>query len=256
MGTIERVAKALGDARVFEVALGGGETTAHPQFEEILTIFRSYGIVPNFTTKTLDWITDKARFERIMKHTGAFAYSVENADDVVDLVEVLPAAYTQDGKWITGGMNHRVTVQHVMGTLEKSEFERLLLTAAASNVRITLLGFKRVGRGATFTPSDYSFWLKSVLSVLAQHAILEKSGVEGRLSVSVDTALAAQYESEMKTSGIPAWCFHTTEGGFSCYLDAVNLRMAPSSYCAESEYRTFEQKGFSAERLASIFAEF
>ena len=49
---IESLAYSLKDMGVFEVALGGGEPTMHPDFVKILKKFRGYGIVPNFTTRS------------------------------------------------------------------------------------------------------------------------------------------------------------------------------------------------------------
>lgn len=47
---IYHIAQSLSRLRVFEVAIGGGEPTMHPQFVNILTTFRNNHIVPNFTT--------------------------------------------------------------------------------------------------------------------------------------------------------------------------------------------------------------
>jgi radical SAM protein with 4Fe4S-binding SPASM domain len=40
---------------VFQVALGGGEPTEHPQLADILRATRRRGIVPNYTTNGLNW---------------------------------------------------------------------------------------------------------------------------------------------------------------------------------------------------------
>lgn len=62
-------------AGVFQVALGGGEPTLHPQFKEMLKAVRERGMVPNLTTngKILTAETAKA----MAKYCGAIALSVE-----------------------------------------------------------------------------------------------------------------------------------------------------------------------------------
>jgi len=51
--TILSAAHALAKMKVFEVAIGGGEPTMHPNF-------RYGGVTPNFTTKNLAWLRDPA----------------------------------------------------------------------------------------------------------------------------------------------------------------------------------------------------
>jgi radical SAM protein with 4Fe4S-binding SPASM domain len=46
----ERVVQKAGQARVFQIALGGGEPTLHPQLVDMVRLARTYNLVPNLTT--------------------------------------------------------------------------------------------------------------------------------------------------------------------------------------------------------------
>lgn len=209
---IRTLARTLGELRVFEVAIGGGEPTMHPQFEEILKSFRYYGIVPNFTTKSTHWMDKPTIVAAVLESGGSFAYSINT---VAELREVLPRLQSFKG---------RAHVQHVMGVDENEQaFKELLTACAEEHIPLTLLGYKTVGRGKSLLAKDYSWWLDVVLAV----------GKEKYLRVGIDTALAAQYVEQLHAARIPSRLFEVKEGAFSMYIDAVTKTAGPSSYAPE-----------------------
>ena len=237
--TISSIAYALGDMQVFEVAIGGGEPTMHPGFEKILQTFRSCGIVPNFTTKSLAWLRDEKRRREILDKAGAFAYSVTDSGDI-DKLAALAKAYDIPSR--------QVAVQYVMGTAGDWEFEQILRAAHYHRIRLTLLGYKTVGRGDQFKPRDgeNAKWLSFIQEAIKKH---------GCPNIGIDTALAQKYEEQIKAAGIPAWMFHTQEGRFSCYIDAVEKLAGPSSFCSPDEMvKVDPEKGFGS--IVDIFDKF
>lgn len=78
------VTNALKEMKVWEVALGGGEPTIHPEFCKILKDFREAGIVPNFTTKSLTWLRDPKKWIPWLESTGAFAYTPNNGNRLLN----------------------------------------------------------------------------------------------------------------------------------------------------------------------------
>jgi hypothetical protein len=199
---------------VFEVAIGGGEPTEHPEFVEFCERLRGYGVVPNFTTRRLDWMKD-GRLSALQKVCGAFAYSVESADDVTALREACEAADIDIAGWYHGGF--RPVVQVALGTIPLKTVKAILHEAHDASMAITLLGFKRAGRGTQYEPADYSGWLKMV-----QRMKLDR--------LSIDTALAKEYEKKILAAGVSSSLFHTEEGRFSMYFDAVAGKVGRSSY--------------------------
>lgn len=80
---------------------------------------------------------------------------------------------------------------------------------------LTLLGYKSTGFGGSQTPIEYSWWTDSVKKFY-------------KLPIAIDTLLAA--ETDLASCGISHLCYHTIEGMSSCYIDAVEGRIGPSSY--------------------------
>ncbi len=55
--------------RPFQVAIGGGEPTSHPNFIEILQAFKDLGIEPNYTTNGMNIDADYTTGEFLLKQT-------------------------------------------------------------------------------------------------------------------------------------------------------------------------------------------
>lgn len=240
LSQIEMLAYYLGQLRVFEVALGGGEPTAHPRFTLILDMFMRNGIVPNFTTRDLSWFHDHTRRVAIMEKVGAFAYSVDTPEEVKNFAAACH---------MYGVDRRKVAVQFVMGAQCKSYFSQVLRAADKCDMRLTLLGFKTDGRGESFRQRDYGDWV----------SILAKRAKAGTPHVGIDTALARDYQPELKSIGVPSWCYEVDEGAFSMYIDAVRRTTAPASYGGHTP-RPFDimQNGHlrdGADQIRAHFAE-
>jgi hypothetical protein len=235
------IAYALGDLRVFEAAIGGGEPTLHPKFVEFCELLRREGVVPNFTTRSLAWIKDADTFRRLNAVIGSFAFSVETGDDVRRFAAALKAKKVETNDMCHG--SRRAAVQFVMGCRPMSDFEGVLAAAHKASLRLTLLGYKTTGRGCDVTPHDYSGWLDIVKALGNKHACPK---------IGIDTALAAQYQKQIVDAGIPAWCFHTDDGTFSMYIDAVSGRVARSSYVSSVEMIPM-RVGYDTKPLLSQF---
>lgn len=202
------MAAEAGKAGVFEVALGGGEVSEYPHFHEVLNLFRDAGVVPNFTTRRMRWLS--RHWLEFRELVGGVAVSVNSATEVHLLNRLIPFTERREGQLV---------VQVVMGTVERAELLKLVQEAGGAGIRVTLLGFKDVGRGQQFKPLDYRWWLDD-LHEYVKHA-----------QISIDTALASETPETLAELLLPG-SYHTEEGRFSAYLDAVNMTLAPSSYHA------------------------
>lgn len=222
---VSSLAFALSQMKVFEVAIGGGEPTLHPDFVEILHAFRRNGIVPNFTTKNLAWLNDHSVRPKILEHAGAFAYSIGHARDLEQLAS-LRDVYEIPGR--------QLNCQYVMGSTSLDVFKHILEAAKERGVRVTLLGYKTDGRGSEFEPRDYADWPKVLKEV---H---EAPGYG--LRVGIDTALAREFQSQLGDLGVPRWCYEIEEGKFSMYIDAVAWKTGRSSYGSSLAMRPLPQK--------------
>lgn len=222
---IEAVIDALGHMGVFEIAFGGGETTAHPSFTKFLQTCQYNDIIPNFTTRNLDWLRN-LNWTKYYEMIGGFAYSTESVEDIRRFAKLLNDVGAQNIPYVRSKAN----VQLVMGTMTRTNFKKALIVCKENNLNITLLGYKTTGRGDQFTPKDYSWWI-DVIKELRDTYLLP--------NVGIDTALAAEYKQQISDAGIPKWLFQIKEGKFSCYIDAVECKMGPSSFCEEDQTSKF-----------------
>ena len=206
---IRQALENMSQMKVFEVAFGKGEPTKHPKFAQILQDARYFNIVPNFTTRSLHWLTNDDMREEILEYAGAFAYSLGTAKAITRLNE-LAEKYRIN--------KDRINIHVVMGTINQKSFSDIINTADDHDLRVTLLGYKNTGRGTEFKPIHHDWWLE-VLMNRRYH-----------VNVSIDTTLAAQYEKQIQQANVPVYTYHTQEGKFSAYWDIVDDYVAPDSY--------------------------
>lgn len=219
---IYEVAANLAEQKVFEVAIGGGEPTLHPQFKHILEIFADNGTVPNFTTRNRMWFYVPENLAAFRACGGAFAFSVDNQGDVREWGKLLDRLEIDHSK---------AHAQYVIGENSSYALEGILSAASAIGVPVTLLGYKTTGRGATNPkPKNQAVWHEVVASMRGRNSHVPRIGI--------DTVLAQQGVPE----SIPKWCYTTKEGAFSCYVDAVEKKIGPSSFCPPEEMRPWSHQ--------------
>lgn len=223
--SLQSIIWALGEMEVFEVAIGGGEPTMYPRFAELLNECQRHGIIPNFTTRSLAWLKDDAIRNAVAATTGRFAFSADRAMDMYRIYMAVEAA----GLLRQHRSYNRLNFQYVMGSGGESEFKEVVKAAGKLGCDLTLLGFKEVGRGKGYRYWDYKNWL-SVLQGLRQ--------VEYVPRVGIDTALAMESKAQLANERFaPLVTFN--EGAFSMYVDAVEMKMGPSSFCSTDDYVPF-----------------
>lgn len=224
VGLVNDLAYELSRWNVFEVAIGGGEPTDHPNFVHILENFRQNNVIPNFTTKSLKWLDSKFSV-RIVKAMGGFAYSVDAPEDITRLSKAVEDF--KDERDVTG-VSKRIALHYVMGSTDFKTLTKILSKAAESYMSVTLLGYKTNERGAIFTPNPY---IQDILNYF-RTANTRKSVP----TISIDTKLAQQIGSTLiQEKLVPPGLITWEEGKFSMYIDAVKKRFGPSSYCEDSQ---------------------
>lgn len=229
---VEKLLAGLASLGVFEVAFGGGEPTLWRPFANALRFTRSVGIVPNFTSKNYRVLETHPEW---LELCGAAAFSV---NDLAALDRF--AAYVEP---LEHKHQRKVGIQCIPELLDDATFERILEWASQNVSRVTLLGYKTTGRGAAFSGRirrPAGFWLKKTRSHCAW------------MPVAIDTVLAASSEKALRKAQVPGWSYHTLEGKFSAYVDAVTGRMGPSSFATELDELDLSA---GAEEIASSVRE-
>ena len=210
---IDRVIRTLAENQVFEVALGGGDPTSHPDFSEILKTCRWNKVVPNFTVASIDWIDDDKKRHEWLDFCGGVAYSVTTGHEVRRLGFALNRYQIPSKKF---------QIQIVEGVVNDYQFDQILEECHYHNLTLTILGFKETGRGESYAKRLHSYnWIDKV----------KKAWINGNhVTIGVDTLIADKYRNELVRNGIDDIFFTTREGSFSCYIDAVKQQIGPSSY--------------------------
>lgn len=205
------IAAALGNLQVFEVALGGGEPTLHPQFHEFVETLRRYGVVPSFSTRNLGWLLHPSA-DTTVQCIGQWAYSVHSYTEVEQLVTILkrfPEAA------------QKASIHFVVGAMAHWQTSAVLRAAADAQLPVTLLGYKTLGRAKTAPPYPHGQWLTN---------LLEKWSSEDwhqNIRLGIDTALAQELRGH---SAVPEWLLPREEGDVSCFFNAVTGTIQESSW--------------------------
>lgn len=215
---LESWVSALAHAGVFEVAIGGGEPTLHPEFTRLLESKKKYAygsamgdLILNFTTRNFEWLQVHA--DLVSATCGAFAVSVDKQSDVERLLKLFAGT----------DLRNKCTVQYVMGAADDYDFERILEACGEEGLPLTLLGYKMTGRGATAKK-------KSLIRVVLQEGLdWIKAVKKAKSTIAIDTALAAR----VPKGTFPEYMIRRTEGTHSMYIDMVTQQAGISSYHSE-----------------------
>lgn len=228
--TIDSIFRTLGKMEVFEVALGGGETTMHPNFAEILEKARYYGLVPNFTTFNMRWTKNKTIEEAVLKYAGGFAVSLTGnpwecstkINEVNDWIEEHTKCYGGNAYNVC----QRIQFQLILGLHSTKDLCAILANIAKSRVRsVTLLGYKSFGRGLQMATDQkvHEVDMVAIIEAAKKHYI----------TLGLDTKAVQNYNNVLNEIGISELLKTFREGVFSMYIDGVRQVISKDSYTEE-----------------------
>ena len=232
---LDRTLKDLAVAGVFEVALGGGEPMSHPDFARILKRCNELDIRPNFTTKNYKGLSTP-EFSAYAEQCGSIGISIATPEDVIQLLSVTPSADP-----------YKLSLQIAMGAQTPEEFSEMLRLLEDTDAfsGLILLGYKNTGRGPR---AKGNFWYEDdrldgadpieKFKAFTQNR-RQKSRWGVRMSLSMDTEMVRSCKGSLAKHLVDPRLYMENEGRVSCYIDAVSMTVAPSSYCDKSLYRDY-----------------
>jgi MoaA/NifB/PqqE/SkfB family radical SAM enzyme len=227
--------------QTLEIAIGGGEPTLHPDFLKLLKYIREQGIVPNFTTRNKKILSDNNFIEVIKDCVGAFAFSINNYDEILEIKQIL-----KDKKDFE--FNEKITYQVIVGVIS---FEDLVKIREKLDYRetLTLLAFKKSGRGSKFKVSrnDYS----EIADIFDREKLYspDANSNSTRINFGIDTPLAKEMQEYLIRCEVPTYLYDLEEGIHSFYIDVVNNKMGRSSYDLKNDMVFIS----SPDKMLSIF---
>lgn len=202
---------------VLEVAFGGGEPTAHPDFAELVRDFSEKGIVVNFSTGTLEWLEDPKIVQAVQNHVSGVAFTVSDPEQI----EQWAACFRKNFS-IWDFPHPRPYIHYILGVNPIKQLRKILIAAAEHSVGVVLLGPKAVGRGADYAWHDIKGWQNYILEDAATLLMI-------RGALAVDSMLAA----DLPGSEIDPRTYEKGDGKFSMFFDAVNMKIGPSSFSSD-----------------------
>lgn len=232
---IKKTIDILAELNVFELAIGGGEPTLHPNFIEILEYSKEKGIVPNFTTKNYSLLKNSKLVKAISDHCGGFAFSVDSIKDINQILDEINR--TQEAY---DSIKNKIVIQHPVGTCSKEELRKIFYAAPKISYKITFLGHKETGRGNKSLVKANN---RDVLQMVAFSKLNRGNDVETPHVINIDTSFAKDMEAEIKNllgEHVFEQTMSTKDGVTSVYIDAVKEEITASSY--EPERETFLMK--------------
>lgn len=253
---IKKIIDTLSETGVFEVAIGGGEPTEHPNFVEIIQYCHEKGIIPNFTTFSTKWLTDDEMVSAVRKYcrgVGVSVHSAKNMGKITKIKETLSSGYYS-------GVT--VMAQHVVGSISVDELYKLVQECLDNGIQLLLLGFKTTGFGSSgpqynIQPSELGTVIQIMKDASKRYWFFgDDAGSRTFVPVtlSIDTQIISLYKEVLEQCSINPNLLSSPEGKFSCYWDAVENKVAKSSYCDKDEFFTIPE--INKDQFLSIFEKF
>jgi hypothetical protein len=229
---VKQIFYTLSKLEVFEVALGGGETTTHPEFDKILQEAYFAGLTPNFTSFNMEWAKKKNVEEAVLKYCGGFAISLaedrsKNTKKIKSVTNWLKKNKSFSGK---------VQFQLIIGLMDEKNLLETINEIGkndhglGNNYGITLLGYKTFGRGINLLQNVHKINIKNVIDCARVNWV----------KIGLDTKAVQNHKDELAEANISSLLTTDKEGVFSMYIDAVENTISKDSYSKESFGFDFE----------------
>lgn len=220
---INQIIPVLKSAGVMEIVLGGGEPTFHPRFLDILKALKQNNFKIGFTSKNYN-LHKHPDIEEILNNTNSIAFSINSLQDVLDLQPFLYDISTVRER--TTRQNPTIYAQLILGLEEWDKtldvVKALIKKEDKSIHNITFLGLKRFGFGTDYVNKiDNNEWINDIkLIAKNQH-----------IDFGVDSVIANKYKDVLVNEHRIAYNRLTgAEGKQTCYIDAVDKKIAASSF--------------------------
>lgn len=227
------VTRALDLAKVagtMEIALGGGEPTLFPRFDDIIKYGHTLGLSMNVTTKNFTWlrkILDAKQWPREELMPDAIAVSVNTIADLGKL----QAAVRESGRGASYGIP-RLVIQSIPALLDDETIRAILPLVVEDGYRWTVLGYKTAGRGGG-GPDDQAAnvrWVE-ILRDYVQGVEKEWQVRGWQRLIAVDSVMVDHLRPLLIEAKVPEVFYaDAVEGAFSMAIDAVKGRAAISSF--------------------------
>ena len=254
---LQALAARFKESGVLEVAIGGGEPTLHPDFERIVEAFHSAGVIVNVTSRNVNYWAGQPKIP-----VTAVAFSVDSAKQIKEIrnrFEGSPPSFQVHFQAIVG----TIDMAEFELMMDAAKHYRLTLLgykdtgrglAARGSLPIHQMPSQTewvapwVARVLAYREAEGAqddWWTRRQLDAVvdlrasgdSRERMVEQWEANNPFpqpkfepNLAIDTTLASLCRDELGKAGVPPVTYHTNEGAFSLYIDAVKGEMGPCSY--------------------------
>lgn len=243
LNTIKETLDLLSELNVFEVALGGGEPTLHPNICEIIDYGYEKNLAMNITTYNSK-IFNNRRFlelfvDRKISSVGFSINKIEDIDKMVKMFNIVENYISKDTVNRFFYIRDHLIAHIVLGAHDYETFYQMVEKCLENDIRILFLGPKNVGFGKNYKFYDLGKQMQYIRLKYDNSKYHGISNVKIKL-FSIDTKFIQLSKIEelkeyFDIRKIDATLITPEEGKFSMYIDCIEKLMAPSSYCEKNE---------------------
>ena len=252
------LSKALKKARVFEIAIGGGEVTEflkpyrieHPEeggynISYIAEIFHNDKFKVGMTTRNYN-IHKEPYWDHLVDNIDSIAVSVRNPEEVKKASDIQKSF--QEKCLNRQDYSRQFNVQYILGCAELDDFKKIIDVCKENYIyNITLLGPKYCGRGNNVVWYDLGTkWINIVKEAT--------NGEYNTFNVGIDSVLAKNYKKDLIKAGVKCCYLLCEEGKSTCFIDAVKGYIRPSSFSDEGVKCNLDN--ITSEEFLKIFEKF
>ncbi len=247
LNTVKEILNLLSNLNVFEVALGGGEPTLHPNISEIIEYGHAKDLAVNITTYNSKIFNNKKLLkqfvDRKISSVGFSINKIEDVDKLLGLINVVENCINKNkNKFFI--VRDYLIAHIVLGAHDYETFYKMIEKCLENNIRILFLGPKHVGFGKEYKFYDIGKQMQYIWLRYDNSKYNGNSNVKIKM-FSIDTKFIQlskldDFKKYFDIRKINSTLITPEEGKFSMYIDCVEKLMAPSSYCERGEMDKLE----------------
>jgi MoaA/NifB/PqqE/SkfB family radical SAM enzyme len=216
----ETLANVLFKSKVFEIVLGGGEPTLHPDLITIIKAYKNLNFRVSITTKnySLQLVKD---IKELIDYCDFIAFSCNSMKDLLNIKSCIDSL-----KQLDLYLYNKIGIQTILGLIDFKDTLSIIEKVKKEWISnyITLLGYKNYGRGKDQTIKEIpETWIIDI-----KNLILEED--YNSVVIGADSVIIDQYKDKLLEIGVEKKYLLAKEGVSTCYIDAVTYKIHPSSF--------------------------
>jgi MoaA/NifB/PqqE/SkfB family radical SAM enzyme len=230
---IIHIAKVLESLNTLEIVLGGGEPTLwkdnYYKLSYVLGEISRMNFKVGLTTRNYAWYrSDDFNVDSL----NTIAISANTLNDVVDSRNLVEAIKKTNSKV-------KIYLQTVLGAISWDDNLKFVDSVIANYKHeglisgLTFLGYKDFGFGQKSKEQPFpENWVE----------IIKEKFKNTGISIGVDSIIVRKHQEQILKNGVKQHFLVGVEGKQTCYIDAVNMKIQPSSFTTESyNFPTFNR---------------